>query len=59
MSKQEVSGSCDWLSNCLFLQRSHTWLKLDMLLNQVVIGFQIVYFYREVTQLIIKAKRGI
>ena len=42
-------NSCDWLSNCLFLQRSHTQLLLTLQLKSVVIGFQIVYFYREVT----------
>ena len=40
---------CDWLSNCLFLQRSHTLQARDRMTIKVVIGFQIVYFYREVT----------
>ena len=40
---------CDWLSNCLFLQRSHTSLSFKPSMSKVVIGFQIVYFYREVT----------
>ena len=40
---------CDWLSNCLFLQRSHTIGALYKQNASVVIGFQIVYFYREVT----------
>ena len=44
-----ASTSCDWLSNCLFLQRSHTLLPSFHLWSLVVIGFQIVYFYREVT----------
>ena len=41
--------SCDWLSNCLFLQRSHTRSAKPDISPAVVIGFQIVYFYREVT----------
>ncbi len=45
----EIEG-CDWLSNCLFLQRSHTSKREFKVLTDVVIGFQIVYFYREVTQ---------
>ena len=73
-----IFDSCDWLSNCLFLQRSHTvasfsislavlWLAFKLFIFTekshtkaclpvfipVVIGFQIVYFYREVTQDII------
>ncbi len=48
--QEESNECCDWLSNCLFLQRSHTTIVILDGLVSVVIGFQIVYFYREVTQ---------